>query len=68
MQTHIFPILLAVMMIGGAIVSGPSMQQINEPAQIDFASLHDQASSALQTLQDLHKRRMAFQQTNESAF
>jgi hypothetical protein len=56
------------MMIGGAAVSGPSAERISEPAQIDFADLHDQASSALQSLRILHERRMAFQQTKESAF
>ena len=68
MRTHIFPILLAVLMIGGAAVSGPSVERLSEPAQIDFAGLNEQASSALQTLRNLHERRMAFQQTNDSAF
>ena len=68
MRPHIFPILLAVIAIGGAAISGPSEERLIEPVQIDFANLHDQASSALQMLQASEERRIALQQTNEAAF
>ena len=68
MRTDIFPILLAVIAIGGAAVSSPSVETRSEVPQIDFAGLHDQASSALKMLQVSQERRIALQQTNEAAF
>jgi hypothetical protein len=68
MRTHIFPFLLAAIAIGGAAVSSPSVERRDEVAQFDFASLHDQATSALQALRVSRERRMALQQTDESVF
>ncbi len=62
MKANIFPILVAIIMIGGAILSSPSAVRVSEAHQFDFAGLHDQAAFALQTLQVSQARRLAAQQ------
>jgi len=68
MRPHIFPLLLAVIAIGGAAVSSPSMETPSQAVQIDFAVLHDQATSALQMLRISQERRLAFQQIDKAEF
>jgi hypothetical protein len=68
MRTHIFQCLLAAIAIGGAVFSSPTAERRREAVQIDFASLHDQARSALYLLQEAQERRIAFQETDNSAF
>jgi hypothetical protein len=68
MKAHLFSFLLAAIAIAGAAVSGPSADVRSEAAQIDFSSLHDQATSALQLLRISQERRIAFRETDEASF
>jgi len=68
MRTDIFPIVLAVIALGGAVISSPSAPAPNIAVPIDLVGLHEQAASALQTLRILQERRIALQQTNKAAF
>jgi len=68
MKAHIFPFLLAAIAIGGAAVSSPSVEGRDEVAQLDFASLHDQATSALQALRVSQERRIALRQSDDASF
>jgi hypothetical protein len=68
MRAHIFPCLLAAFAIAGAALSSPSVEGRSEAAQIDFASLREQAASALQGLRISQERRMALLQTDDFKF
>jgi len=69
MRPYIFPILLAVIAIGSAIISSPTTADAPiEVSQVDLAGLHDQAASALRTLQLSQERRLASQITDDIAF
>jgi hypothetical protein len=76
MRTYVFPCLLAVFAIGGAALWSPAANMRTEADQdvrtaadpIDFARLHDQATSAMHQLQVSQERRMAVLQTGEFEF
>jgi hypothetical protein len=65
MRPHIFPILLAAIVISGAVVSGPSAERFGEPDQIDLVSLRSEAMSAMHQLQVSQERRLASLQVEE---
>ncbi len=54
--------LFAVFAIAGSAVYSPSADGKAEAVTIDFVGLHNQANSALQTLQVAERRRIALQQ------
>ena len=57
--------LLAAIAIAGVAAYSLPADGKAEAAAVDFASLHDQANSALQKLQASQERRMALLQINE---
>jgi hypothetical protein len=68
MRTYIFPWLLAAFAIGCAAIWSPTADMRTEADPIDFARLHEQASSAMHLLQVSQERRMAVLQTGEFEF
>ena len=60
-----FSCLLAAFTIGGAALWSPAAEMRTEADQIDFASLHSQAVSAMNLLQVSQERRMALLQADE---
>jgi hypothetical protein len=66
MKARLLSVLVAALIAGVAVYSPAAETQIGkqiEPDQIDFASLHSQAASALQSLQSAQDRRAALQDT-----
>ena len=68
MNIKLVSCLLAAIAIAGAAAYGPPADGMAEATAIDFASLHSQANSALQTLQVSQQRRMALQQVSAATF
>jgi hypothetical protein len=68
MKSHIFSACLVALVIGGVALFSPAMETRVETSPIDFVSLHNQASAAIQSLQLLQERRMAALQTSEAKF
>ena len=68
MKTHIFPCLLAAVAIGAVALWSPTAEMRAEADPIDFASLHNQATSAMNQLQASQERRLALLQTGEFEF
>jgi hypothetical protein len=68
MKTKLVSCLLAAFAIAGLAAYCPPADRTAETAAVDFVSLHDQAASALQTLQVSQQRRMAMQKVSEAAF
>ena len=68
MRTHIFSGLLVAFAIGGAAFLSPATDMRAEADTIDFAKLHNQATSAMHELQASQERCMAALQTGEFEF
>jgi len=68
MKTQLLSCLLAALAIAGLAVYCPPADRTVEAAAVDFASLHNQAASALQALQVSQQRRMAMQKVSDAAF
>ena len=68
MKTHIFPCLLAAVAIGAVALWSPAAEMRAEADPIDFASLRNQATSAMNQLQASQERRLALLQTGEFEF
>ncbi len=62
MKARLLSVLIAALIAGVAVYT-PAAEGQPEPDQIDFASLHSQASAALQTLQSAQARQLALAQT-----
>jgi hypothetical protein len=62
MKTGLLSILFAALIAGVAVYTPPAEGQ-PEPDQIDFASLHSQAASALQLLQTSQAQRITLAET-----
>lgn len=63
MKAKLFSCLFAVAVIAGITTYRPAVEPRSEVAEIDFADLHSQASSALKTLQLSREQRNALQQS-----
>ena len=68
MKTHIFTCLFAALAIGGVALWSPAVETRAEADPVDFASLHNQAASAMNQLQVSQERRLALLQTGEFEF
>jgi hypothetical protein len=68
MKAKLFSCLFAAVVVAGITSYRPAADQRIDAIEIDFADLHSQASSALQTLQLSREHRMAFQQIDTSEF
>ena len=68
MKAKLFSCLFAAVVVAGITTYRPAVDPRSDAAEIDFADLHSQAASALQTLQLSQERRMAFQQIDTSEF
>jgi hypothetical protein len=65
MRMQILSGLMAAAVIAGAALWAPTADMRAEAGQIDFANLHDQATSAMRELQMAQERRLTSRQTAE---
>lgn len=67
MKVQLFSMLVFAIAFA-SLTYTPSADEQPEPGHIDFASLHGQAASALQSLQSSQAQRVALAETTASAF
>ena len=68
MKTKMFSCLIVAAAVAGMTVNRPAVDLRDEPGQIDFVSLHDQANSAMRTLQLSQESRLAIKTVAAAEF